>query len=110
MTTMSTAHHNVYVVELDPEVMEDRRFQRMNSRWDGQRDCLYVGRTGLTPRRRFANHKRGHRANRFVRKYGRWLRPDLYRQYNPMSWDESDRRERQLARDLRADGYAVWQR
>ena len=107
---MTLAHHNVYVVELDPQVMEDRRFQRANPRWDGGQDCLYVGRTGLTPRRRFANHKAGHKANRYVRRYGRKLRPDLYRQYNPMTWDEADRCERQLARELRDHGHAVWQR
>jgi len=107
---MTLAHHNVYVVELDPQVMEDRRFQRANPGWAAGQDCLYVGRTGLTPRRRFANHKAGHRANRYVRRYGRKLRPDLYRHYNPMTWKEADQRERDLASELRDQGHAVWQR
>ena len=106
---MTAAHHNVYVVELDLQVMEDRRFQRANPGWDGSQPCLYVGSTGLTPRQRFTNHKDGHKANRYVRKFGQKLRPDLYGKYNPMTWMEAGRRESQLASDLRAGGYAVWQ-
>ena len=31
---------------------------------------LYVGSTGLTPDERYLNHKRGHKASRWVRRYG----------------------------------------
>jgi hypothetical protein len=37
------------------------------------------------------------------------LLPDLYDHLNPMTWDELVSMEIQLAKDLRAEGYGVWQ-
>ena len=60
-------HHSVYVVELHKDVLYDRRFVAANPRFDRFLPCVYVGATGLTPEQRFANHKAGRQANRFVR-------------------------------------------
>ena len=38
------------------------------------------------------------------------LRPDLYAGLNPPPYGEAQRMEKVLARQLRNDGYAVWQR
>ena len=44
---------------------------------------VYVGMTGLTPEARLANHKKGHKASRIVRKHGVRLLPALYTHLNP---------------------------
>ncbi len=102
-------HHNVYVIELSPDVLEDRRFREANPRHDPAKACLYVGMTGLTPEERFRNHKAGIKANRYVRRYGLRLRPDLYAYANPMPFDGAAEMERELAEGLREEGHAVWQ-
>lgn len=45
-----------------------------------------------------------------MRRYGVRLRPDLYEGLNPLSYAEAQRMEKVLARELRVDGYAVWQK
>ncbi len=104
-------NHNVYVVELDPVVLErEPRFLQENPEHNPMMPCLYVGMTGRDPQERYANHKKGYKANRFVKRYGRRLRPHLYERYNPMTYEDAERREVELAEELRTMGYAVWQR
>jgi len=69
---------------------------------------VYVGMTGLTPEERFANHKRGHKASRVVRRHGVRLLPALYEHLNPMSYDEALRAETELAEELRRRGHFVF--
>lgn len=105
----SRDHYHVYVVELDPAILDRKRFRDANPRYLAGKDCLYVGMTGLSPERRFANHKRGHKANPFVRDYGWHLRPDLYPDGDPFPYAEALRQEEHVARELRRLGYGVWQ-
>lgn len=107
MTRIGT--HSVYVIELDREVLKERKFVEENPQHDPDKACLYVGVTGLDPEERFENHQRGHKASKWVRKYGECLRPDLFEEYDPMSYDEAAKKEVELAEDLRAKGHAVWQ-
>lgn len=102
-------HHNVYVIELSPEVLSERRFREANPDHDPRKPCLYVGMTGLTPEERFQNHKAGIKANRYVLRYGLRLRPDLYAYANPMPFTAAEEMERELAEGLREEGHAVWQ-
>ncbi len=88
----------------------DKRFLAENSDFDPNKACLYVGMTGLTPDERFKNHKAGYKANKYVRKYGKYLRRRMYRKFNPMTNDEAKKMEVELARKLRAKGHAVWQK
>lgn len=104
-----THHHNVYVIELDPKVLKDRKFRAANPHHDPKKPCLYVGSTGMSPEMRFINHKRGYKANRYAKKYGLRLRPDLYAVYNPMPWEGAVELEAELAEGFREEGYAVWQ-
>jgi hypothetical protein len=99
----------VYVVELDLAVMREHRFARANPGWNLARPCVYVGMTGLTPELRFARHKAGAKANRYVRRYGLRLLPELYAYANPMPRAAAQQMEIEIAEGLRADGYAVWQ-
>lgn len=105
----STHHHNVYVVELDPKVLKDRQFCRANPDRDPTKTCFYVGATGLSPYERFLNHKDGHKANRYVKKYGLHLRPDLFEVFNPLPYEAAIELEQELAEELRSKGHAVWQ-
>ena len=102
-------HHNVYVIELSPDVLYEPKFAVANPDHDPTKPCLYVGMTGLTPEERFRNHKNGIKANRYVRRYGLHLRPDLYAYANPMPFRAAEEMERELAEGLREEGYAVWQ-
>ena len=101
-------HHSVYVVELDESVLRDKKFCAANPNFDPFLSCLYVGMTGLDPEVRFENHKRGYKANRYVQKYGLHLLPQIYEYYNPMSYEVAAAKEKSLAEELRAEGYAVW--
>jgi len=103
-------HHHVYVVLLDSRVMKHRAFVDQNPNLGPDTVCLYVGMTGLTPEDRFASHKEGYKANRYVRKYGVRLLPELYEHLNPMTYEEAQATEQRLADGLRSAGYAVWQR
>jgi hypothetical protein len=38
-------HHNVYVVELSPEVLQHARFRKANPDYDATKPCVYVGMT-----------------------------------------------------------------
>ncbi len=106
---MPRHHHSVYVVELHPDVLYDRRFVAANPRFDRFLPCVYVGSTGLTPEARFANHKAGHKGNRYVRQHGLRLRPDLYACFNPMPYRAALALEIELAQGFREQGWAVWQ-
>mgnify|MGYP001128715021 CR=1 FL=1 len=93
--TGGPAHHNVYVVYL------------RNPRGDGKAG-YYVGMTGLSPERRFLNHKSGIKAAGVVKKYGERLVPKLYAHLNPMSYTKAKEMEAALAEDLRKRGYVVY--
>lgn len=103
------SHYSVYVIELDARVWNHARFREANPEHDITKPCVYVGMTGLPVERRFANHRRGHKGNAFVAKYGVRLLPALYARLNPMRYDLARLTEVTLAQRLRARGYAVWQ-
>jgi hypothetical protein len=75
--------HNVYVVELDPAIYNLARFRRSNPDHDITKPCVYVGCTGLTPEERFAKHKAGIRASRYVQRFGMRLLPRALRLGQP---------------------------
>jgi len=102
-------HHRVYVVELDPAVRRDRRFVSQNRYTTPSMTCLYVGSTGVDPAVRFGNHLRGHKGCPLVRRHGVRLRPDLYADFPPMTWQDAVATEVAWARELREAGYAVYQ-
>jgi predicted GIY-YIG superfamily endonuclease len=91
----AAGHHHVYVVYL------------RNPKGDG-RAGYYVGMTGLTPERRFENHKNGNKAAGVVRRCGERLVPKLYEHLNPMTYAEALAMETRLADELRARGFQVF--
>ena len=102
-------HHNVYVVRLDDAVLEDQKFRDANPQYREGKPCVYVGMTGLTPDERFKNHRRGHKSNRYVKKYGKYMMRSKFQKLNPMSYEQAQKVEEDLAEQLRTKGYAVWQ-
>jgi hypothetical protein len=104
------SHHNLYVVELEPRIFEkERRFSEANPHWLPGKLCVYVGMTGLTPEERLKKHLQGEKGARFVHKYSQRHLPDLYRHFNPLPHDLACVMEPELARQLREQGYGVWQ-
>ncbi|REJ46850.1 MAG: hypothetical protein DWQ53_09835 [Microcystis flos-aquae DF17] len=68
---------------------------------------LYVGMTGLTPIERFRNHKAGHKASKWVRKFGVGLLPQLTEHLLPMHREAALATEDALRSALRQAGL-VW--
>ena len=100
-------HHSVYVVLLAPEAACLPEVRSANPTRDPSKPCVYVGMTGLSPDERFQNHKSGLKAARVVELFGVRLMPELYEVFNPMPFEAALEMERELAEDLRAQGYAV---
>jgi len=105
------AHHNLYVVELKPQIFSvEHKFLEANRGYmPGAKACVYVGMTGLTPEERLREHRNGNHSARFVKKYGTRLLPELYKHFNPMPYELASVMEVELARQLREQGYGVWQ-
>jgi len=100
-------HHSVYVILLDPGVRRFPSIMRLNPNRDPGKPCVYVGMTGLPVEQRFENHKKGIKAASLVKKYGVRLMPELYAYLNPMPYEAAAQMEKDLAADLRAEGYTV---
>ena len=98
---------NVYVILLKPDAANHPRVLRQNPKRHPSKPCVYVGMTGLTADQRFANHKNGHRSSWVVKRYWDRLLPELYEHLNPMPYDAAMQMERDLAEDLRNEGYTV---
>jgi hypothetical protein len=100
-------HHSVYVILLNAEAARHPAVRRSNPNRDPAKPCVYVGMTGLPVAHRFENHKHGYKSARLVEKYGVCLMPDLFAHLNPMPYAAAVEMERDLAADLRAQGYTV---
>ena len=102
-------HHSVYVALLSKDVLYERKFVKCNPNYDPDKPCVYVGMTGQSPDVRFDKHKAGLKSNRYVKKYGLRLMPELYECYNPMPYEAALDMEIELAIAFRERGYGVWQ-
>ncbi|MGD8803198.1 MAG: hypothetical protein PVG12_08445 [Gammaproteobacteria bacterium] len=103
------SRHNVYVIELDKEVLQFDEFLKANPKYKKGMPCLFVGETRHTPQKRFNYHLVGYKSHEFVRRYARRLAPEYYAGINPVSCASAKAEERLLADRLRGLGYAVWQ-
>jgi len=100
--------HNIYVIELDKQVLEKRKFREANPDYVDDSPCVYVGMTSKTPEERFEQHKSGYKSSRIVKQFGIRLKPRQYQSLNPMSRDEAAEMEFEKARRLRKKGWGVW--
>lgn len=101
-------HHHVYVVLLDAAAAKSRRARTRNRNPDSNKPCVYVGMTGLQPEERFWNHRNGEKAAGIVRRFGLRLLPELFAHLNPMPFEAAAQMEKELAEDLRKQGYTVF--
>jgi len=100
----------VYVIELDRAVRQIRKFRDANPEMKALTPCVYVGSSTRTPDQRFDQHKEGYKSNRYAKKFGLRLLPDLFAPYNPIpSRADALELEEYLADRLRKMGYGVWQ-
>lgn len=100
-------HHHVYVVLLAPKAASERKVRLQNPQPSPDKPCVYVGMTGLQPEERFWNHKNGEKAAGVVRRHGLRLLPELFEHLNPMPFAAAAQMERDLAEELRTQGYTV---
>ncbi len=106
---MTRRTKNLYVIRLDDDVLEKRKFREANPHYVEGMPCYYVGVTSLDPEKRFLQHKNGYKACRYVRDYGEFLQWEEFAHLNPVPAAQGERLERQLAESLRNKGCAVWQ-
>ena len=107
MARSRDARHNVYVILLKPDAARHSKVVQQNPKRDRSRPCVYVGMTGLTVDQRFLNHKNGYKSSWVVKRYGDRLLPELYEHLNPMPYEAAVEMEKDLAEDLRNQGYTV---
>jgi hypothetical protein len=101
----------VYVIELADEARAVKRVMKANPNANPKMKCVYVGSTARTPEQRFEIHKAGGKQScSLVRLHGIRLVPGLYRDLPLMVRAEAELKEAQLAAELRAKGYTVWQK
>ena len=106
-TVKPNFHHNVYVVLLSKATLKEVSVLARNPNRDPRKPAVYVGMTGLPVDHRFENHKNGYKSARLVQKYGVRLLPELFEYLNPMPYEHAVQMEKDLAEDLRAQGYTV---
>jgi len=96
-----------FVILLDNAAAKHPSILRLNPNRDPLKPCVYVGMTGIPVEHRFENHKNGYKSAWVVKKYGKRLMPELYEHLNPMPFEAAAQMEKELAEDLRVEGYTV---
>ena len=101
--------YNVYVIELDKEVLKSKKFRDKNPNMNLRKTCFYVGQSSHNPETRFKQHKKGYKANSFAKRYGCRLEPRIYSRFNPIpTRKEAEKIEQWIAEKLREKGHGVW--
>ncbi len=101
--------YNVYVIELDKEVLKSKKFRVKNPNMNPQKACFYVGQTIHKPEIRFKQHKEGYKSNRYAKKYGFRLEPRIYKRFNPIrNREEAEYLEQWITEKLREKGHGIW--
>jgi len=101
--------YNVYVIELDKEILKSKKFRVKNPNMNIRKKCYYVGQTTHDPETRFKQHKSGYKANRFAKRYVIRLEPRIFSKFNPIvKRKEAEYMEKWIAEKLREKGHGVW--
>ena len=100
--------YHVYVIELDPAVLESKAFREANAGYREGRPCVYVGQSVRTPAERLAQHRSGVKANRFARRPGLRLLTSYSTPVAGGTREAAEAAERAMAERLRSDGWGVW--
>ena len=108
--------YRVYIIDLKKAVLGAKKFKARNPNYQEGKPCVYVGSTGISVEERFKQHVYGKKSkkgkslsNRYVKKYGKRLRYNDMEKIRPRKTRSSiERREAEVAEELRARGWAVW--
>ncbi len=99
-----------YVLELSLSVLLEEAFCACNPGYIQGRACFYVGMSSRSPEERVLEHLQGTKnVSRIAHTYGQRLRMDLVGNLKRVRRTWAMRYEKQLARELRSQGYGVWQ-
>ena len=105
----------VYVIKLKDSVLSKKKFREANPDYVQGKPCYYVGSTSKSPEVRAEEHQTGARNKRgrlyspIAKEFFDGLRPSKYKKYNPLSSQEkAEKKEMDLAEELRKKGYGVW--
>ena len=99
----------LYVIALDPEVLNSSRFRKRNPDYVEGKPCSYVGTSFHAPDMRYGQHKEGVRANKYARKFGLYLQRRHCDDLGEISREQTEEIEAKKAMELRSKGWAVWQ-
>jgi predicted GIY-YIG superfamily endonuclease len=101
----------LYLFEVDPDIASSQIFQRANPRYVPGMTCFYAGSTSQEIETRFQEHKSGGRnASKVVRGLCGKLRMDLVSSAGKkFPRERALKEEARLARNLRSQGFGVWQ-
>jgi hypothetical protein len=70
---------------------------------------VYVGQSSRKPEIRFEQHKEGYKSNKYAKRFGLKLRPDLFEKYNPIpTRKDAEAIEAMVGKNLRERGIGVW--
>jgi hypothetical protein len=97
---------SVYVIHLKEDVREEKKMKAQN-KIESPKGFLYVGMTGLPIQERVANHLKGYKSCNLVKKYFYGIL--LEKCETGLLYEEAKIRERDLANELREEGYWVYQ-
>jgi hypothetical protein len=100
----------IYVIRLDPAVLQVKRLKNANPNHTSGKPCYYVGMTSCSAEERFNQHKRGYKACTLVKKFGLELATEKFADIPLLSLNDAKSKEVSHADDLRRQGYAVWQK
>jgi len=99
----------IYIIELDKKVADLKKFRKDNPQYILGNTCVYVGQSSRKPALRFDQHKEGYKSNKYAKKFGLKLRPDLYEKYNPIpTRKDAEEMEAMVGNALRKRGFGVW--
>ena len=101
--------YRLYVIELNKQVLLNKKFMANNPGYIKGKPCLYVGQTAREPEVRFQQHLNDYKANKYARDFGIRLYPNIVDLLDPFKTrEEAEVAEAKLAESLRKFGYAVW--
>jgi len=101
--------YNVYVIKLNKNVLNSKKFRVKNPNMNTRKACYYIGQTCHDPKTRFKQHKYGIKSNSFVKRYGLKLVPRKFKKYNPIKKrKDAEKIELFLTEKLRKKGHGVW--
>ena len=106
---MAASKPCVYVIELNPAVLKDKKFVAKNPEMKEGKLCIYVGSTGIDPEVRFTQHLTGYKSCKYVKKFGERLRLDLVPKYKVAFKNSVEAQAAEVRLAVRMRKRGVWQ-